>query len=54
VLDPPDNVRGAYVFRVGIEDALSAIATTKSGPDCTFQWSNGVLVSVDDSAKPGA
>jgi hypothetical protein len=54
VLDPPDNVRGAYVFRVGIEDALSAIATTKGGPDCTFQWSNGVLVSVDDSAKPGA
>jgi hypothetical protein len=53
VLDPPDNVRGAYVFRIGIEDALSPIATTKGGPDCTFRWSNGVLVATGDPAKPG-
>ncbi|HVZ21296.1 MAG TPA: hypothetical protein VG871_09560, partial [Vicinamibacterales bacterium] len=53
VLDPPDKFRGVYVFRVGIEDALSSIATTKGGPDCTFWWSNGVLGTTGDPVKPG-
>lgn len=53
VLDPPDSLRGVYVFRVGIEDALSSIATTKGGPDCTFRWSNGVLGTTGDPVKPG-
>ena len=42
--DAPDSVRGAFVFRVGLTDALSDMPYTARGPDCTARWSQTRLV----------
>lgn len=41
IATPPDSVRGAFVFRNGVHEALVAEGTTVSGdapPDCVLRW----------------
>jgi hypothetical protein len=43
VRDAPDNVRGVYVFREGLREALAAVVVSGGAP-CTARWTNGTLV----------
>jgi hypothetical protein len=52
VLDAPDNVRGAYVFHVGIDEALRPIGMTAGGPPCTVRWFDDALAADGDSNAP--
>lgn len=41
----PDNVRGAYVFRTGITDAMQKLPYLVDGVPCLATWTNGHWVS---------
>ena len=43
----PDNVRGAFVFREGLEDALAAIPMNASGAACVLRWTGSGLIPED-------
>ncbi|MCC6771641.1 MAG: hypothetical protein IT360_10575, partial [Gemmatimonadaceae bacterium] len=45
VQDAPDNVRGVYVFRQGLREALGAIATEVGGKPCELRWTGSALTS---------
>jgi hypothetical protein len=49
VLDPPDSIRGAFVFREGLEDALDSLPKNPAGVPCTFRWSGSALVTTGGS-----
>jgi hypothetical protein len=42
VHDAPDNVRGVYVFREGLREALAGVVVS-GGPPCTARWTNRTL-----------
>jgi hypothetical protein len=51
IINPPDNVRGAYVLRNGAAEALArdvglSFHVGDATPDCTFYW-NAVTHSFD-------
>lgn len=52
VLDAPDNVRGAYVFREGLAEALSALPYSPGGAACTVRWDGRVLVPSGPGTAP--
>jgi len=43
VRDAPDNVRGVYVFREGLREALAGVVVSGGAP-CAARWTNGTLV----------
>ena len=43
VHDAPDQVRGVYVFREGLREALADVVVSGGAP-CTARWTNGTLV----------
>jgi hypothetical protein len=52
----PDSLRGAYVFRVGLSEALArdvglSVTRVLDGADCSFQWSATDLAFVRTTAK---
>lgn len=44
ILDAPDNVRGAYVFREGLSDAMAGMPFDADGVECNFRWNGASLV----------
>lgn len=51
VVDAPDNVRGAYVFREGLAQALEPLSAGPTGPACTFKWT-GTSLSPAEPPSP--
>jgi hypothetical protein len=43
----PDNVNGAYVFRVGLPEALRTLTFVPQGPPCVAAWRSGALTFVE-------
>ena len=43
IANAPDNVSGAYVFRVGLDVALAALPTNPDGMPCPLRWNGAVL-----------
>lgn len=43
VQDAPDAVRGVFVFREGLAEALGAIATEAGGKPCELRWTGSAL-----------
>lgn len=46
VSDAPDNVRGAFVFREGLTDAMAAMPFDADGAECVVRWNGSALVPV--------
>jgi hypothetical protein len=49
VLDAPDNIRGAFVFREGLTEALDPLPTNPGGRECVFRWDGAGLVALAGS-----
>jgi hypothetical protein len=46
VHDAPDNVRGAFVFRQGLTEALEQLEMNPNGHACDVRWTGSLLVPV--------
>jgi hypothetical protein len=46
VENAPDNHRGVYVFREGLEDALAEVRLIPGGENCQFRWTGSGLIPV--------
>lgn len=44
ILDAPDNVRGAFIFRVGLPAAVSGLPYVADGESCVARWNGSALV----------
>lgn len=44
ILDAPDNARGAFVFRVGLSEAVSGLPYTPDGESCVVRWDGAAFV----------
>ena len=47
VQDAPDTVRGVFVFREGLAEALDAIPTEAGGKPCELRWTGSGLTATD-------
>ena len=47
VQDAPDTVRGVFVFREGLAEALGAIPTEPGGKPCELRWTGSGLTAAD-------
>ncbi len=45
--DAPDAVRGVFVFREGLAEALGAIPTEAGGKPCELRWTGSGLTAAD-------
>ena len=43
IANAPDNVSGAYVFRVGLDIAIAAVPTKPDGVPCSLRWNGSTL-----------
>ncbi len=52
IANAPDNVSGAYVFRVGLDIALAAVPTNPEGTPCSLRWNGSTLEPSPQSPVP--
>lgn len=54
ILDAPDNVNGAFVFREGLREALDGLPLDPAGAPCVHRWNGSALVRIPSAAGPAA
>jgi hypothetical protein len=54
ILDAPDNVNGAFVFREGLREALDALPLDPAGAACVHRWDGSALVRIPSAAGQAA
>ena len=50
ILDAPDNVNGAFVFREGLREALDGLPLDPAGAACVHRWNGSALVRSPSAA----
>jgi hypothetical protein len=48
----PDSLRGAFVFRNGLDVALGQSAAPAAAPGCTYMWNGNTFVPTPTSVAP--
>ena len=52
IANAPDNVSGAYVFRVGLDIAIAAVPKNPDGGPCSLRWNGSTLEPQSPAPSP--